>query len=124
MSAAQGIKETNQKFMTSFNEGNAAGVGSCYSEDGCFMVPNADTFQGREAITNAIQGLIDAGISKIELNTQEIEDLGNTAIEHGEFALYAGENVADKGRFMVHWINVDGDWLLYRDIINSVLPAS
>jgi ketosteroid isomerase-like protein len=60
------------------------------------MVPNADTFQGREAITNAIQGLIDAGVTKIELNTHEIEDLGKTAIEHGEFALYAGENVADK----------------------------
>lgn len=87
------------------------------------MVPNAATFKGRDAVTGAFQGLIDAGVTGIDLSTTEIEELGETAIEHGEFTLYAGDNIADSGRFMVHWINIYGKWYLHRDIINSSQPA-
>ncbi len=123
MSAAKGIAETNKTFQDSYNSGNAAGVAECYTSEGQFKVPNAATFEGREAITGAFQGLLDAGISRVELTTTELDDFGDDAIEHGEFTLYAGDDVADKGRFMVHWKNIFGKWCLHRDIINSSQPA-
>lgn len=124
MSAAEGIAATNAEFIAAFNSGNAAGVAACYTTEGQFKVPNAPTFDGRDAITTAFQGLIDAGITRVELTTVEVEDCDENAIEHGEYALYAGDDLADKGRFMVHWKNVYGKWYLHRDIINSTQPAA
>lgn len=123
MSAAEGIAETNKEFVAAYNSGNAAGVAACYTAEGQFKVPNAPTFEGREAVAGAFQGLLDAGISTVELKTTELEDFGETAIEHGEYILMSGDNIADKGRFMVHWQNVYGKWYLHRDIINSSQPA-
>lgn len=123
MSAAEGIAETNAAFQDAWNSGNGAGVAECYTSEGQFKVPNLPTLEGREAIGNAIQGLIDSGVTSIELKTTEVIDMYDDAIEHGEFILYAGGDVADKGRFMVHWKNVYGKWYLHRDIINSTQPA-
>ncbi len=119
MSAAEGIEAANRTFMAAMAEGNAAGVAECYGEEAWFMVPGAETLKGRDAIKAGIQGLIDSGITGIELTTDEITDLGNTAIEVGEYKLLAGDNIADHGRFMVRWENADGKWHLQRDIINS-----
>ncbi len=123
MSAADGIAETNAEFQSAWNSGNGAGVAECYTAEGQFKVPNLPTLEGREAIGNAIQGLIDSGVTRIELTTTEVIEMGDDAIEHGGFILFSGDNVADKGRFMVHWKNVYGKWYLHRDIINSTQPA-
>lgn len=124
MSIQEKISKANEEFSAAFAAGNAAGVAECYSEQGWFMVPGAATLKGREAITAGIQGLIDSGITGIELKTVELEDLEETAIETGEYTLYAGDAVADQGRFMVNWKNIYGKWYLHRDIINSTMPAA
>ncbi len=119
MSAAEEIEKGNTKFTAALAAGNAAGVGECYGEEAWFMVPGAETLKGRDAITAGVQGLIDSGITAIELTTLEITDLDDTAIEVGEYKLFAGDDVADHGRFMVKWENVYGQWYIQRDIINS-----
>ena len=124
MSVQTEINKANQTFSAAMAAGSAAGVAACYTEDGQFMVPTFPTFQGRTAIEAAMQGLIDNGITAITLTTSELEDHGNTAIEHGEFILHAGDNIADQGRFMVNWKSIDGNWYLHRDIINSTVAAA
>lgn len=124
MSAAEEIAKVNETFSAAMAAGDAGGVASCYSEQGWFMVPNVATLKGRDAITAGVQGLIDSGITAIKLVTDELEDLGETAIETGEYTLYAGDDIADKGRFMVNWKNIYGKWYLHRDIINSTMPAA
>ena len=119
MSAADEIEEVNKEFVAAMAAGDAAGVAACYGEEAWFMVPGAETLKGRAAITAGVQGLIDSGITAIELTTIELTDLGDNAIEVGEYKLFADDNVADHGRFMVKWENVYGKWYLQRDIINS-----
>ncbi len=87
MSAAEGIAATNVEFISAFSSGNAAGVAACYTAEGHFKVPNAPTFEGRDAITGAMQGLMDAGITRIELSTAEVGDFDEDAVEHGEYRL-------------------------------------
>jgi uncharacterized protein (TIGR02246 family) len=124
MGAQEGIANANAAFTAAFAAGDAARVAACYSETGWFMVPGAETFKGRTAIANAIQGLMDSGVTNVGLATAEVYDLGETAIEVGEYTLYAGDNVADQGRFMVNWQSIGGKWYLHRDMINSLKPPA
>lgn len=124
MSAREEIDNANAIFMATFAKGDATGVAACYDENGWFMVPGAATLKGREAIAAGLQGLMDSGISGLELVTLELEDFDDTAIETGEYILCAGEDIADRGRFMVHWKCVYGKWYIHRDIINSTMPAA
>ncbi|MBT6035068.1 MAG: SgcJ/EcaC family oxidoreductase [Kordiimonadaceae bacterium] len=124
MSAQEDIAKANAEFGAAFAAGNAEGVANCYTENGWFMVPGAPTLKGREAITAGFQGLMDSGITAAALKTDELEDLGDTAIETGEYILYAGDDIADQGRFMVNWKNIYGKWYLHRDIINSTVAAA
>ncbi len=120
MSAKDGIAKTNGNFVAAYNAGDAAGVAACYTEDGCFMIPGVPTVRGREALAAAFDGLMGSGVNRVELTTAELLELGDTAIEVGEYKLFAGDNLADHGRFMVAWRQVDGNWYLHRDIINTL----
>lgn len=120
MSAEEGIAETNKEFATSFNNGDPAGVAACYTEDGQFMVPGAPTMEGRDEISAGLKGLMDSGVTGIELTTNEVFDFGDKAVEVGEYKLFAGDNQADHGRFLVYWQQIDGKWYLRRDAINSL----
>ncbi len=123
MSAEEEISKINTEFMSAFADGDAAKLSSLYTEDGWLMAPHIDTFKGKEAVQAAFQGMFDGGITKLSLTTIEIDDCGDTAIESGEFALYAGDAQIDNGKFMVVWKNIYGRWCLHRDIINSNQPA-
>lgn len=124
VSVQEELDKVNVVFKASVAAGNAEGVAECYSEEGWFMVPGAATLKGRDAIQAGIQGLIDSGITGIDFKTLELEDFGETAIETGEYTLFAGDAVADRGRYMVNWKNIYGKWHLHRDIINSTMPAA
>jgi ketosteroid isomerase-like protein len=65
------------------------------------------------------------GITAAKLETVEVEDHGNTAIEGGKYTLEgAGGQVLDTGKYLVIWQQEAGQWKLHRDIWNSSRPAS
>ncbi len=52
----------------------------------------------------------------------EVESYGDTAMEVGKLTLFdSGGGTLDEASYMVIWKNVDGDWLLHRDIWSSDL---
>jgi len=116
------ICAANEVFMERFGQGNSAGVARLYTEDGQFLPPNSDEVIGKNAIQGAFQGLMDAGIKAIQLETLEVENYGDTASEVGRFTLKdEGDQILDRGKFIVIWKLVAGKWKLHRDIINSSL---
>jgi ketosteroid isomerase-like protein len=116
------ICAANEVFMERFGQGNSAGVAGLYTEDGQFLPPNSDEVIGKNAIQGAFQGLMDAGIKAIQLETLEVENYGDTASEVGRFTLKdEGDQILDRGKFIVIWKLVAGKWKLHRDIINSSL---
>ncbi|MBT5074865.1 MAG: nuclear transport factor 2 family protein [Kordiimonadaceae bacterium] len=123
MSVQDEIAAVNGPFCAGIASGDAENMREFYSDDPWFLVPGAEAIKGIDAVLGAVQGLIDSGITRLELTTAEIDDLGNTAVEVGQYVLYAGDVVADSGKFMVVWKKNDGNWRIHRDMINTSVAA-
>jgi uncharacterized protein (TIGR02246 family) len=118
------IAAENESFMAAFNKGDAAGVAALYTENGQVLPPNGDFVAGKGAIQMFWQAVMDMGIKGAKLEIVEVEAHGDTAIEVSTFTLHgAGGEVLDKGKYIVIWKRVEGQWKLHRDIFNSSMPA-
>ena len=118
------ISSANENFMTAFSQGDAAGVAALYTENGQVLPPNSEFVTGKEAIQAFWQTIIDMGIKEINLEIIEVDGHGNTAIEISKYTLRGdGEQVIDKGKYIVIWKKENGQWKLHRDIFNSSMPA-
>ncbi len=118
------IREADEKFVTTFSRGDAAGLAALYTENAQFLPPNSDPVTGRPAIQATFQGFMDMGVKAIKLESIEVEGYGNTASEVGKYTLEdEGGQVLDQGKFMVIWKQEAGQWKLHRDMINTSMPA-
>jgi uncharacterized protein (TIGR02246 family) len=118
------IAAASQKFVATFDKGDAAGVAALYTEGGQLLPPNASSMTGREAIQAFWQGAMDMGIASAQIETLEVEGHGDTAIEVGKYKLFAKDGQElDTGKFIVIWKREGKQWRLHRDIFNSSKPA-
>ncbi len=118
------IAQGSQHFMETFRRQDAAGMGALYTEDGQALPPGGDIAHGQAAIGAVWQGVFDAGLKEAHLETREVEGFDDTAYEVGAYTLLrAGGQVADRGKYIVIWKRVDGQWRLHRDIWNSSQSA-
>ncbi|WP_207432033.1 YybH family protein [Sabulibacter ruber] len=114
------IKRLCREFTNAYNRGDATGLAALYTPTAVLMPAGFETVRGREAIAQFWQGAMDAGIKSIILDTVEVEQLEQTAIELGHYTLLgdAGQPM-DQGKYMVVWKRENGDWKLQKDIWNS-----
>lgn len=116
----EAIETTDRAFESNFNQHNAEGMARLYTEDGQLLPPGSDVVSGRDDIAAFWQQIFEMGVANAQLDTVEVEDHGETAIEVGQFTLSAADDqTIDHGTFVVIWKNVDGEWKLHRDIWNS-----
>lgn len=121
--ARTAIDASNAIWHSAISNGDAAGVASRYTEDAQLMPPNSPTINGRAAIQEFFQGILDAGLT-IELETTEVRGGGDIAWEIGTAQIITTDGqVVDDVKYIVVWTEVDGDWLMHRDIFNSNLPV-
>jgi uncharacterized protein (TIGR02246 family) len=114
------IEQGGQHFMETFRRQDAAGMGALYTADGQALPPGGDIASGQAAIGAVWQGAFDAGLKEARLETLEVEGFDDTAYEVGAYTLLLdGGQVADRGKYIVIWKRVDGQWRLHRDIWNS-----
>lgn len=119
-----GIGEANEKWMAALEQGNAAGVAECYTEDSQFMPPNAPIMKGREGVKAFVEGRRKAGVKKIKLTTSEIEGDNKRALETGTYEVMVdGDKVVDQGKYLVEWKNQNGKWYFHRNMFNSNMPS-
>lgn len=116
------IEAVNERFMQLFDRGDMAALAECYTEDAEFLVPNHEPFRGREAIRAALTGLRGGGAS-LRLSTRDVEAYGDFAWETGRYAVIAGGQTVDDGKYLVVWKHDGARWRLHRDIINTSRPA-
>ena len=122
---SEGISASNARFMAAFAEGNATALGDLYTDAAVLLAPNSDVISGREGIVAALQGFMDMGLASMKLETVEVEEHGDTAIEEGRYTLSTADGeTADVGKYIVIWKNDDGIWKLHKDIFNSNQPAN
>lgn len=117
------IVATNEVFMAAFKRQDAAGLAKLYTDDGQVLPPNSDFITGHEALQGFWSAVMNMGVKEAKLEIVEVEDIGDTAIEVSNFMMFGNEGqLLDKGKYMVVWKQVDGNWLLHRDIFNSSMP--
>lgn len=122
-SLRSGIEKSNQEFMKAVAAKDGEAVKRLYTDDARLMFPHAPTIEGKENIKAFFEQTLDAGITGVNLVTEEVAGTDEFAIESGRYEMKAGDKTVDKGRYIVHWKNVDGKWLLHRDMPTSDQPA-
>jgi uncharacterized protein (TIGR02246 family) len=118
------IEVAINQFVDAFRRRDAAGCARVYTEEAALLPPNAEIVRGRQAIQQAWQGVLDAGLTDCRVETLDVESAGDLAYEVGRLTLYAGEHhIADEGKYIAIWKREAGQWKLHRDIWNSSRPA-
>ena len=123
-SIADQIRQCNDAFEAAFARQDSAAIASLYTGEASLLPPGTTPQKGHSAIANFWQGAMQMGVAKVTLTTDEAEDLGDTAIEVGRFALYsATDDLLDQGKYLVIWKRQNGEWLLHQDIWNTSQSA-
>ncbi|MDH3374198.1 MAG: DUF4440 domain-containing protein [Gammaproteobacteria bacterium] len=95
-----------------------------YTNDARLMPPNMAMSSGREAVREMFGGMIEAGVG-IDLTSITASVSGEIGFHVGTYAVQAGGEVVDTGKFMETWQRgVDGQWRIANDIWNSDMPAT
>ncbi len=116
------IKALNERWMTAFSNGDAIAVGSHYTQDALSLVPGRKPVVGKEAIIEYWSEAMKSGVGALNIKSNEVEKTGDIAVETGETNLLSsGGEVIDRFNYMVVWKKQDGEWLIHREIWNSVL---
>lgn len=121
----EAISGANGHFMAAFAKGDAAGVAACYSADAQLLPQHCGEVSGRSAIQEFWQGVVNSGITRVQLETLELYGEGEFATEVGRYALHAGAGTeADRGKYVVLWRREAGHYVLHRDIWTSSVPSA
>jgi uncharacterized protein (TIGR02246 family) len=115
----------NTQFMNAFRRADATAMANLYTPDAQLLPAHSDFVRGTAAIRAFWQGVLDLGLKEATLETIEVEDHGNTAIEVGRYRLIAGAGaLADQGKYVVVWKSGEGTWKIHRDIWTTSQPAA
>jgi ketosteroid isomerase-like protein len=78
---------------------------------------------GRSQIRDFFQGMIEAGVGELALESLKIDVSDDLAYNVGKYSL--GKPAPDAGKFVeVHRRQPDGSWRCVADIFNSDQPAA
>jgi uncharacterized protein (TIGR02246 family) len=119
------IDQVNRRFEEGFDHGDAAAVGSVYTDDAALLPPNGPMTHGRDAITKFWQGVMDMGLRSVALNTVSlVRDGDDAAHEIGTASLTiepeGGEPTTDSVKYVVVWRReASGEWRYAVDIWNG-----
>ena len=121
--AKQEIEEANRNFMDLVAKGDSVGLANSYTNDAKFMNAGAPAFVGRASIQKAMSGIINSGVTKVDLRSKEVFGTEDLIAEEGELTIYVKDAAVAEEKYIVLWKKEDGKWKLFRDIFNSNLPA-
>jgi ketosteroid isomerase-like protein len=117
------IEEANANFMALVAAGDSIGLANAYTIDAKFMGAGAPSVIGRKDIQTAMAGIVNAGITKVDLKLEHIYGTEDLIAEEGKLTLYAGDIAVAEEKYIVLWKKEDGKWKLFRDIFNSNVPV-
>jgi len=111
------------EWEAAFNAKDFDAITALYADDARLMPPNGTATVGHDGIRATFGGMIDAGLS-VDLTSIETKSRGDIAYVVGTYQLLAGDEVADRGKYIETWHRSNGDWHMANDIWNSDLPAA
>ena len=128
-SAAEAIHKLGLAFMKGVSAKNSqALVAAFYAPDAVLMPPNQPPLEGGENIRLALQGMMDAGVTSLKLETIATGSSGDLAWERARYTLSmtppGGAPVQDVGKsLVVYRRQPSGQWRALVDMYSSDQPA-
>ncbi len=116
MSIIDEIRAANARLNAAIATGDAAAIAALYTEDAKFLPDGAPRIDGRADIESFFKQAVDAGLTNLNLETQDVTEAGDLAIEIGR-AGTAGPG--DAGKYVVVWRRESGVFKIDIDIFNS-----
>lgn len=129
--AKAAIDAANAQWPRLTSSGHADSIAEFYAADAVMMPPNMATTTGKEAIRAFFATLNTMDPKPIlTLRAEAVHGSGNMAVERGRWhwayaagaTLPPGMPAADSGKYVVHWMQQNGKWLMVEDIWNSDTP--
>jgi ketosteroid isomerase-like protein len=130
-SAKQAVATVERNYERFVNEGKADSVASLYAEQGRAMQPHGPTLSGREAIrANQAQNMATYDF-KLTITSENLMANGPLAIETGTYSVEGTPKkgapmgtppLKEDGKYLTHWHQVNGQWLIADLIWNSNQP--
>jgi uncharacterized protein (TIGR02246 family) len=125
---ADTIRDLNKSWVAAVQAKDAASITGLQAPDAVLMPANAAQATGRDAVGEAWKGLL--AMPNLALTfapaTVHVADSADMAYEIGTYALGFDSDkgrIDDRGKYLVVWRKIGGDWKVAADIYNSVLPA-
>jgi uncharacterized protein (TIGR02246 family) len=119
------IEAQNRRFVAAVEKGDVSALGALYSDDAQALPPNGDVVKGRAAIQDMWKGVLASGVGGASLETADVESGGDLAYETGRFQMTSKDGkVLDRGKYVVVWKRIAGDWRIHRDIWNTSMPPA
>jgi len=124
MSATADIAAAQQRFLQLFARRDFAGLAACYTEHAQMLVANMEIISGRAQIASVFKFTAVKGHT-LEFSTQDLEVHGSTAVEVGRYTRRRDDgSTFDRGKYVVVWKQVDGAWLLHRDMFSTSMAKT
>ena len=120
--ASARIAQAGQRFLQLFALNNSSDIAACYTEDAQMLTAGISPVRGRAAIESVFKFTAAPGHT-LEFQTEDLDVQGATAIEIGAYVRRGRDGAAvDRGRYMVVWKRVDGEWKIHRDMFTRAKP--
>lgn len=129
--ARTAIEAQNARYGAYMAAGQADSVAALHAENAEILPPNAPAVNGRANIATYMAEGLAQGTFALTLTSQSVMADAADAFERGSytFAFTPGPNapkgmtaMADTGKYIAHWHNDGGTWLIAHSIWNSDLP--
>lgn len=119
------VHEFADRWAAAFNSGDLDALTDLYTEDALF----ADAFGrfvGPEAIREGITAALPVtiGEDRIDILTDEVEILGETAHSLGTYVISASDgSLLTQGSWMLVSKRVEGAWKMHRHVVSMLMPG-
>ena len=102
---------------------DAESFASFFAKDDYFKLPNQKAVDSRMGVQKIHEGMFSQGMS-VRPKTTELQELRNIAIENGTVDIFAPDgSIAAKAVYLTNWKIINGEWKIYRDVVNDSLFA-
>lgn len=123
-----GIETLNQEFGKAFSNQDARAVAGFYAQDAKLLAPGAPLIDGQAGIEAFLQQMFASGARGLELNTLDVLEADDLAVEVGRYMMTiqppGGDVMRDVGKYVAVWRRqADGGLKLVVDTFNSDSPA-
>jgi len=106
-------EDFGNKWVASYNAGDAKGLASLFTKDGTWSPDRAVLLKGRDEIEKAVAARVKAGFTKQTVTMAEAHQIGDVIWALGEYSVSgSGENAGKEiaGRFGAVYVREGNDW--------------